>query len=261
MLALKLLLTPLLIGLTSLAGRRWGPRVSGWLIGLPLTSAPVALFLAFEQGRPFAAQAAQGILSGYTSLAAFCAAYAWLSFRAGWPACWLAGWSAFFAVTLLLSQALLPLAPTVALVASALLLTLWRWPREAALPGAPRTSAWEIAARMVIGAGFVFLLTEAAPALGPRLSGLLSPLPIFATIFAIFTQRFQGAPAARRLLSGVIVSSFAAAIFFVVVSALLVPWGVPGAFATATGAALLAQGAALWLSRHYARPAGAPTRP
>lgn len=261
MLALKLLLTPLLIGLTSLAGRRWGPGVSGWLIGLPLTSAPVALFLAIEQSRLFAAQAAQGVLSGYISLAAFCAAYAWLSFRAGWLACWLAGWGAFFAITFLLNQAPLPLPLTAALVASALLLTLRLWPREPARPATTRTSAWEIVARMVIGAGFVFLLTEAAPALGPRLSGLLSPLPIFATIFAIFTQRFQGAPAARRLLSGVVLSSFAAAIFFVVVSALLVPWGVLGAFAVATGAALLTQGAALWLSRRYARPAGAPAGP
>ena len=46
MIALKLVLTPLLIGMASVAGRRWGPVVSGWLIGLPLTSAPVVLFLA-----------------------------------------------------------------------------------------------------------------------------------------------------------------------------------------------------------------------
>jgi len=42
MLAFKLLLTPALLGLVSLAGRRWGPAVSGWLVGLPLTSGPVA---------------------------------------------------------------------------------------------------------------------------------------------------------------------------------------------------------------------------
>lgn len=50
MIALKLVLTPLLIGMASVAGRRWGPMVSGRLIGLPLTSAPVVLFLALEQG-------------------------------------------------------------------------------------------------------------------------------------------------------------------------------------------------------------------
>lgn len=38
LLALKLALTPLLITATALAGRRWGAEVSGWLIGLHLTS-------------------------------------------------------------------------------------------------------------------------------------------------------------------------------------------------------------------------------
>ena len=34
-LVLKLLLAPLLIYVVTLAGRRWGPTVSGFLIGLP----------------------------------------------------------------------------------------------------------------------------------------------------------------------------------------------------------------------------------
>ena len=46
MLLLKLLLTPLFILIVTLIGRRWGTLVSGLLVGLPLTSAPVALFLA-----------------------------------------------------------------------------------------------------------------------------------------------------------------------------------------------------------------------
>jgi hypothetical protein len=40
-LLLKLIVAPLLIGAASLAGRRWGETVSGWFIGLPLTSGPV----------------------------------------------------------------------------------------------------------------------------------------------------------------------------------------------------------------------------
>src|SRR5437660_411979 len=41
-----------------MAGRRWGPGVSGWLVGFPLTSGPVAFFLALDQGVSFAAGAA-----------------------------------------------------------------------------------------------------------------------------------------------------------------------------------------------------------
>ena len=62
MLLLKLILTPLLLGGVTLAGRKFGPTVSGWLVGLPLTSGPVSFFLALEQGTKFAAHAAQGTL-------------------------------------------------------------------------------------------------------------------------------------------------------------------------------------------------------
>jgi len=47
-LLLKLIVTPVLIGAASLAGRRWGETLSGWFIGLPLTSGPVCWFLAIE---------------------------------------------------------------------------------------------------------------------------------------------------------------------------------------------------------------------
>ena len=55
---IKLILTPLAITAIALAGRRWGPAVGGWIAGLPLTSGPVSLYLALEQGRTFAATAA-----------------------------------------------------------------------------------------------------------------------------------------------------------------------------------------------------------
>ena len=53
--ALKLVVTPLFIAATTLVARRWGPGVGGWLAGFPLTSAPVSVFLALEQGPDFAA--------------------------------------------------------------------------------------------------------------------------------------------------------------------------------------------------------------
>jgi hypothetical protein len=39
-LLLKVVVTPALIASATLAGRRWGERLSGWLVGLPLTSLP-----------------------------------------------------------------------------------------------------------------------------------------------------------------------------------------------------------------------------
>jgi hypothetical protein len=109
MLWLKLVLTPLLIGMASLAGRRFGPAVGGWLVGLPLTSAPVAFFLAIERGTNFASSAAEGTLAGLISVAAFCLAYGLLAPRKGWLPTLLSSLTTFFGVTMLLRPVDLPL--------------------------------------------------------------------------------------------------------------------------------------------------------
>src|SRR5512142_2473844 len=84
-LLLKVLVTPALIGTASLAGRRWGHSVSGWLIALPLTTGPITFFLALGHGPAFAASAAAGTLAGGISQAAFVAAYSQLAWRWKWP--------------------------------------------------------------------------------------------------------------------------------------------------------------------------------
>ena len=109
MLVFKLILVPILIGALSLAGRRWGPAVGGWLAGLPWTSGPVALFLALEQGTAFASTAAQGTLMGLVSVAAFCLAYSLTARRRGWTASMLAGWAAFLVATAALNGLTVPL--------------------------------------------------------------------------------------------------------------------------------------------------------
>src|SRR5216683_172577 len=97
-LVLKLVATPLLIGIASLAGRRWGETISGWFIGLPLTSGPVCFFLAVEQGTGFAAAAARGCLAGAAAEAGFCLAYAVAAQTGGWPSALLATYPLFGAV-------------------------------------------------------------------------------------------------------------------------------------------------------------------
>src|SRR5512132_3237030 len=81
---LKLVLAPVIIGSASLAGRKWGPAVSGWIVGMPLTSGPVIFFLALSHDVNFAANAAQGVISGGLSLVAYALTYAWLATRFRW---------------------------------------------------------------------------------------------------------------------------------------------------------------------------------
>src|SRR6266568_2594145 len=149
MLVIKLLLTPVLIGMVSLAGRRWGPAISGWFVGLPLTSGPVMLFLALDAGTTFAARAAEGTLLGLISVASFCLAYSWLSLRVGWLGSLLASWCVFFALTFVLERLSVPLVIAFIGVIVFLAIALKLFPtyhgRSSVIPP-PR---WEVLLRMV----------------------------------------------------------------------------------------------------------------
>jgi hypothetical protein len=245
----KLLLTPLLIGLVSLAGRRWGPAVSGWIVGLPLTSAPVSLFLALEQGKAFAAVAAQGAMLGQAAMACFCLAYSWFSFRLNWFYSLLTGWCVFFIVIALLEQISIPLVIAFLGVEISLALILQLFPRTRTLVSTPNPPQWETLLRMLVATIFVLLLTGVANLLGPHLSGLLTPFPLYASILAAFTHHFQGKAAAARFLRGVVSGSFAFAVFFLIVAGLLEQWGIVATFSFALAATLLIHGGSLFLVR------------
>lgn len=244
-LVLKLLVTPLLIATASLAGRRWGPAVGGWFVGLPLTSGPIALFLALDHGASFAAAAAIGSLTGALAETAFCLVYATTA-RAGWPAALAAATAAFALAAALLQRAALSatLAALAAFAALVLALTLLPRRRAAAPPSAP--PAWDLPARMVITTVLVLAITGAAATLGPRLSGVLATFPVYAAILTIFAHRASAA-AAVQVLRGLVLGLFAFAGFFVVLGALIEPLGLAAGFALASAAALAIQGASLAL--------------
>jgi hypothetical protein len=247
-LVLKLVLTPALIGAASLAGRRWGPAVSGWLIGFPFTSAPIAFFLAINQGVAFAAAAAGGTMAGAISQAAFCVAYGWLAVRWGWPMAVGASCLAFALSTAALQSLVVPLVALFAVVIAALLVALRVMP--SAVPesrSAPATAPrWDLGARMAVATGFVLLLTGVAPALGPRLTGLLAPFPLYGAVLAVFAHRLHGPAAAITVLRGLLVGLFAFAVFFLTLAALIERAGVGPAFAAALGLTLAMQTGALW---------------
>src|SRR5690348_1977990 len=135
-------LAPALVASASLAGRRYGPRVGGWLIGFPVVAGPVLWFYAREQGAAFASGAAAGTVLGTLSLCGFLAAYAWSATRFAWWASTLVGWLAFTAGTLAL-QGMPPLRETPLLVRlglafAALFVTARTLPRRQAGKAVPR---------------------------------------------------------------------------------------------------------------------------
>jgi hypothetical protein len=248
--AIKLVASPLLIGAASLVGRRWGQSVAGWLVGLPLTSGPVAFFLALDYGAGFAVHAAAGSLAGTAVQAGFCVAYVRTAQACDWPLALMAATVAFvlggvlYEITAPRPAVLLPVAVT------ALALALRLLPRAAAsarIGVAP--PKWDIPARMVVAAGLVVGLSSAAPLIGPRLAGLIATYPVFATVLAVFAHRLEGEPAARSVLQGLLIGLFGFAGFFAVLAGALPAFGIAGAFACAALTALAIQGCSLWLIR------------
>lgn len=245
----KLLATPLLILAASLAGRRWGESVSGWFVGLPLTSGPVCLFLALEQGPSFATASTLGSISGVVAEAGFCLAYGAASRGFEWPGSVAAGSLAFLAAAAILdfAQPSLPMVVLAAAVALCLALAgLRREPDARLAVAAPR--AWDIPARMAVATALVTTLTELAPVLGPRLSGIAATFPVFAAVLTAFAHRTRGRGAGIAVMRGLMIGLFGFSAFFVVLNRTLVQFGVATAFAAATLAGLAVQGASLCVS-------------
>jgi len=248
--ALKLTLTPVLILAASLAGRRWGQTVGGWLVALPLTTGPVTFFLAMEQGTGFAARAAEGALAGAAAEACFCLAFGAATDH-GAAIAFLAGSLAFIAVGIPIGAARLglPLAAMVTIASLALALRLLPG-RTAAGAEAVRLPVWDLPARMAVATALVLGITSAAPLLGPRLSGLIATFPVFGAVLGIFAMRQQGAAAARQVMRGVLAGLFSFAAFFLALGLSIERLGIALGFVTAGLVAVAVQACSFWVLRN-----------
>jgi uncharacterized membrane protein (GlpM family) len=203
MLALKLFLVPLFLGLISLAGKRWGPGFAGWLAGLPIIVGPILVLLAIEQGETFAQRTAVYSLAGVASTMVFCVVYARTARRRPWGQALAAGYGAWGLAALALAS--LPLNGYIAipLALGALWLARRLMPALSSTAGTRASLPHaELAVRMLAGALLVMLVTAVAAMAGSRVTGVLSLFPVLASILAVFLQRGGGADAAIRLLTG-----------------------------------------------------------
>jgi hypothetical protein len=250
----KLIATPIFIGGVTLAGRRWGPAVSGLLMGLPLTSGPVSVFLAVQYGTAFAARAVNGSLVGLVSVCLFCLVYGWTARKLTWPASLAIALATFIAATALWDTFTLSLLPAFLMLLAAILVTQHLMPKGATGATAYNPPRWDLPARIVVATTFVLALTELANRLGPRLSGLIAVLPIYTSVFAAFTHHQQGAEAAAGLLRGVVVGSLAFTAFFLVAGLLLTHLSLMITYLLAALAALTVSVFLFYLPRLTHRP-------
>jgi hypothetical protein len=254
LIAFKLTATPLLIAAATLAARRWGQTVGGWLVGLPLTSGPVTLFLALDQGTPFAADSALGSLQGVMAQGLFGAVFARLIPSFSWPATLSLASIAYIAAAAILHALALSLPILFLLCLPALALSLLVMPPSAqSEPSTITPPRWDLPARMAVATSLVLGITALAPALGPVTSGVTASYPVFATTLAVFAKRSYGALEAVRVLRGLVMGLYAFTAFFFVIGEAIVPLGVSAAFALGIAVAFAVQGATL-IVVHSLRP-------
>jgi hypothetical protein len=237
LLLLKIAITPLLVLGATLLQRRFGGSIGGLLTGLPLTSAPLSVFLALQNGPDFASRAAVGTLLGLTGTAGFCATYARTARGRRWaPALVLASLASgvWFLVLARLPQRPGMAAAIVfpALVALALLAG-----RQGPVLPAPHPW-WDLPARMVFALAVVLGITAVSLHLGATWSGLLAALPVLSATMGGFTHRQAGPEAARALLRGIIVGCLGAAAFNLAVALWLQRVGMGAGYAVAVLGAL-----------------------
>ncbi len=250
LLILKLTLTPLLVGGASLAARRWGPAIGGWLVALPLTSGPIALYVALDRGTAFAAGTAEGSIGGLLGDATFALAYGWLACQFGWEISVVGGFAAF-ALTAVAVQPLTS-GPAIALfliVAAAMVICLRLAPPARTVGEPPSLPRWDIPARIVVGTSIVLAITEAAAVLGPQLSGILAAFPIYVTVLAVFAHRLEGPERAMGVARGLQYGLFGTIVFFLVVTSTIDRFGMAAAFGAGLLATAAVQSVALRLVR------------
>ncbi|MEV4319705.1 hypothetical protein [Actinocrispum sp. NPDC049592] len=212
-----LLLTPSLVLIVSLAGRRWGPAIGGKLAALPLTSGPLVLVTAFSGNVGVARSMAHGVLAGMPAVVVFCAGYRYVAKRCSWQASLTIAGSATAFVAALLSLMPPPLWLTAAVICTAAT-TAMAHPTPLT-DGPPATPTWELLLRMAFATTLVLALSTLSHLADPRLAGVLATFPALMFVLAPMAHRRDGATAAIQMMHGLIAGLLPTLLFYVVVAA------------------------------------------
>jgi hypothetical protein len=179
----------------------------------------------------------------------FCLAYSLAAARTKWFIS--AGGSilAFISATFIWNQFSLSLIGTF-FIALVLISVIFRLiPRREADNATMQAPKWDIPARMLLATAFVVLITSYSPLLGPHLSGLIAPFPVFGLVLSTFIHHQLGGDAAIKLLHGIVLGSFGFIGFFLVVGLTLPALGIVWTYLLASLTALLINGVSLKLAR------------
>jgi hypothetical protein len=118
--------------------------------------------------------------------------------------------------------------------------------------------SWDLPLRGLSALALVLALTALAGQLGPKLSGLLAPFPVIASVLAVFTHVQHGEQDLLRIMRGFVVGLLAYALFCFTLALSLRSLSTAASFGLATLAALATQAIMLAVTLRRREPAREP---
>ncbi len=97
----------------------------------------------------------------------------------------------------------------------------------------------DIIVRILAAVALILAITEYAPVLGPTLSGLLTPFPIYTSVMVSSIHSRKGTVPASQFIRGATVSLFTPAVFWLMVGSTIVSLGVGASYILAIVASMI----------------------
>jgi uncharacterized membrane protein (GlpM family) len=241
MLTIKLFLVPAFLALITLAGKRWGANVAGWLAGLPVVTGPILFILALENGANFTAAAATASLSAVFASVSFSITYAHACMRFRCLPSLFCGLFVWLVAALILSFIPSSVLSALVIALSTLVAASHAFPKISRQVSSNSIRAYEIVFRMIVGAILTVLVTTFSSSLGASWSGLFAVFPILAIVLAAFSHKTQGAVFAVSLLRGMVTGLYSFVAFCLTLSVTLEHVSLALSFMSSIAATIIVQ--------------------
>lgn len=206
LLLIKLFLAPTIVAIVTKIQRRWGEKLGGRLIGLPLTTGPFIFIVLLQEGRTYAGHAAHGVLVGEIALIVFTWLYAFATLRMSWAPALAIGTFGCLITGAIVTSFEIPLLVLVPSLTGLWILGMKFWPQYSNPLQPIKAPWWELPGRLVFTVALILVLSGFATLLGPRVAGALSTYPVITSVLGAFTQKRIGPSATIATMHGMMQS-------------------------------------------------------
>ena len=201
---LRIFLTPVLVLVIFFLQRKWGARVGGLFLGLPINITPFLIIIYLQESKKFFETAIHGVFIGQIVLLIFAFTYSRLATRFNWWLTIALVTATTFSSSLILHYLNSSFPITLSVTFILYLMVRKTWPKTSDSSNWLEPTNWDLPFRLVATSLTVFLLTTFSCLLGPTVSGTFSAYPIILTFLGSLSHRRSGPSHILKTLQGMI---------------------------------------------------------